>query len=124
MKKGILFVSGIIMACMLTGCGSSNDKLVCTLSQEQNGVKMDTTATTYFNSKDVATKVTVDMVVDAGSETMAKTLVETMKDSYDDVKQDGNKVTLKKSVEPDKDDEDLTRKEAKESFEEQGYTCK
>lgn len=124
MKKGILFVSGIIMACTLTGCGSSNDKLVCTLSQEQNGVKMDTTATTYFNSKDVATKVTVDMVVDAGSESMAKTLAETMKDSYDDVKQDGNKVTLKKSAEPDKDDEDLTRKEAKESFEEQGYTCK
>lgn len=124
MKKGILFVSGIIMACTLTGCGSSNDKLVCTLSQEQNGVKMDTTATTYFNSKDVATKVTVDMVIDAGSESMAKTLVETMKDSYDDVKQDGNKVTLKKSAEPDKNDEDLTRKEAKKSFEEQGYTCK
>lgn len=124
MKKGILLISGIIVACTLTGCGSSNNKLVCTLSQTQSGVTMDATATTYFNSKDAATKATVDMVVDAGSESMAKTLAETMKDSYDEVKQEGNKVTLKKSVEPDEDDENLTREEAKESFEEQGYTCK
>lgn len=124
MKKGLLIAAVLCTTLLLTGCGSKETKLVCTMKQTQMGMKMETTATTYFNSKGKATKVDMDMVVDAKDESTAKSLVKTMKSSYDDVTQKGSKVIVKETIKNDGSDKDVTIKDAKKQFKEQGFTCK
>lgn len=125
MKKFGLFAGILVTTLCLTGCGNKTDKLVCTLEQEQSGVgNMEATATTYFGKDGNATKVDLNMVFTAESETVAETLYSTMKSSYDDIEVKGKKVTIKETVESSSDDEKVDKKTAKETYEEQGYTCK
>ena len=124
MKKGLLISAVLSVTLLLTGCGSKASKLVCTMKQEQMGMQMETTATTYFDSKGKATKVEMDMVVDAKTETAAKAALSAMKSSYDNVKQDGSKVIIKETIKPEGSDKDVTLKEAKKQFNAQGFTCK
>ncbi len=124
MKKLGFLLSVFVLSLVLTGCGKSN-KLVCTMKNEQSGIgEMKTTATTYFNNKGNANKVDISIDYTATSESTAKTVYNTMKSTYKDIKLDGKKVIIKQSVEPEENDEDITRKEAKKQFEQQGYTCK
>ncbi len=122
MKKSLLVVLLIMSFCVLTGCNKES-KLVCTNSQTQMGIKMDIKVTTYFDSKDIATKADMNMTVDAKTDEMAKTLAKQMKSSYDNVKQNGSKVVLNKTAKPGKNDKDK-KKDVKKSFEKQGYKCK
>ena len=124
MKKGLLISAILGVTLLLTGCGSKASKLVCTMKQTQMGMEMKSTATTYFNSKGKATKVDMDMVVDAKTETAAKAAASAMKSSYDNVKQDGSKVIIKETIKPEGSDKDVTLKEAKKQFTDQGFTCK
>ena len=124
MKKGLLMSALLGVTLLLTGCGSKNSKLVCTMKQTQMGMKMETTATTYFDSKGKATKVDMDMVVDAKTETAAKTAMSAMKSTYDNIKQDGSKVIIKETIKPEGSDKDVTLKEVKKQFKSQGFTCK
>ena len=94
------------------------------MKQTQMGMEMESTATTYFDSKGKATKVDMDMVVDAKSETAAKAALSAMKSSYDNVKQDGSKLIIKETIKPEGDDKDVTIKEAKKQFTSQGFKCK
>ena len=73
MKKGLLMVAVLGVTLLLTGCGSKASKLVCTMKQSLMGMEMNSTATTYFDSKGKATKVDMEMVVDAKTESAAKT---------------------------------------------------
>ncbi len=124
MKKGLLMSALLGVTLLLTGCGSKASKLVCTMEQTQMGMKMETTATTYFDSKGKATKVDMNMVVDAKTETAAKAALSAMKSTYDNVKQDGSKVIIKETIKPEGSDKDVTLKEAKKQFTDQGFTCK
>ena len=124
MKKGLLIAAVLCTTLLLTGCGGKESKLVCTMQQTQMGMKMDTTATTYFNSKGKATKVDMDMVVNAKDESTAKTLAKTMKSSYDNVTQKGSKVIIKETIKNDGSDKDVTIKDARKQFKDQGFTCK
>ena len=124
MKKGLLISAILGVTLLLTGCGSKQSKLVCTMKQTQMGMEMESTATTYFDSKGKATKVDMDMVVDAKSETAAKAALSAMKSSYDNVKQDGSKLIIKETIKPEGDDKDVTIKEAKKQFTSQGFKCK
>ena len=124
MKKGLLISAILGVTLLLTGCGSKASKLVCTMKQTQMGMEMESTATTYFDSKGKATKVDMDMVVDAKSETAAKAALSAMKASYDNVKQDGSKFIIKETIKPEGDDNDVTIKEAKKQFTSQGFKCK
>lgn len=125
MKKIGLLLGTCAFVFALTGCGSKSSKLVCTMTQEQSGVgEMTATTTTHFGSDGNATKVDMEMVFKTDSKEKASTIYESMKSSYDNVKKDGKSIIIKESVEPTEDDEKVTRKEAKETFEEEGYTCK
>lgn len=124
MKKGLLIGAVFSVALLLTGCGSKSTKLVCTMKQSQMGMKMETTATTYFDSKGKATKVDMNMVVDAKNEKTAEATAKAMKSSYDNVSQKGSKVIIKESIKNDGSDKNVTIKDAKKQFKEQGFTCK
>ena len=122
MKKGLL-VGALVGVLLLTGCGSKRSKLVCTTKQTESGMEMVSTATTYFDSKGYATKVDIKMVIDAGSESLAKTALNALKSNYDDIKQNGSKLTVKQTIKPGKDEKN-TIKDAEKEFKSQGYTCK
>ena len=124
MKRGLLLSAVLGVTLLLTGCGNKSAKLVCTMKQTQMGLEMETTATTHFDSKGKATKIDMDMVVDAKSETAAKAALSAMKSSYDDVKQDGTKVLIKETIKPEASDKDATIKEVKKQFTSQGFKCK
>ena len=124
MKRGLLLSAVLGVTLLLTGCGNKSAKLVCTMKQTQMGLEMETTATTHFDSKGKATKIDMDMVVDAKSETAAKAALSAMKSSYDNVKQDGSKLIIKETIKPEGDDKDVTLKEAKKQFTSQGFKCK
>ena len=125
MKKFGLFAGILVTSLCLTGCGNKTDKLVCTLEKDQSGVgNMEATATTYFGKDGNATKAELNMVFTAESETVAKTLYNTMKSSYDDIEVKGTKVTIKEKFETTSDEEKIDKKEARKTYEEQGYTCK
>ena len=124
MKKGLLISAIIGSTLLLTGCGSKQSKLVCTMNQTQMGMEMKSTATTYFDSKGKATKVDMDMIVDAKSETAAKAALSAMKSSYDNVKQDGSKIIIKETIKPEGSDKDKKKKKAKKQFTSQGFKCK
>ena len=124
MKKGLLISAIIGSTLLLTGCGSKQSKLVCTMNQTQMGMEMKSTATTYFDSKGKATKVDMDMIVDAKSETAAKAALSAMKSSYDNVKQDGSKIIIKETIKPEGSDKDITIKKEKKQFTSQGFKCK
>ena len=124
MKKSLLIGAVLSITLLLTGCGNKSSKLVCTMKQTQMGMKIETTATTYFDSKGKATKVDMDMVVDAKDEATAKSTAKAMKSSYDNVTQKGSKVIIKESIKNDGSDKDVTIKDAKKQFKDQGFTCK
>ena len=111
MKKGML-VGALVGVLLLTGCGSKSSKLVCTIKQTQSGMEMVSTATTYFDSKGYTTKVDMEMVIDAGSNSAAKAALTALKSTYDDIKQDGSKLTVKETIKPE-DSEKTTIKDAK-----------
>ena len=125
MKKLGLLLGACAFSLVLTGCGSRNSKLVCTMTEEQSGVgEMTATTTTHFGSDGNANKVDMEMVFKTDSEDAASALYESTKEAYDNVKLDGKSIIITESIEPTEDDEKVTKKEAKETFEEQGYTCK
>ena len=124
MKKGLLMSALLGVTLLLTGCGGKSSKLVCTMKQTQMGMEMNSTATTYFDSKGKATKVDMEMVVDAKTETAAKAAMSAMKSSYDNIKQDGSKLIINETIKPTGSDKDVTLKEAKKQFNAQGFTCK
>lgn len=121
MKKGFLFIA-ILCTLLLTGCG--NKKLVCTMKQENLGMEMETTSTVYFNPKGKASKIEMNMVVDAKTEEKAKQAFTSLKSLYSDIQQDGNKIIIKETITPNKDDKEMNRKEAKKELTSQGFTCK
>ena len=124
MKKGLLMVAVLGVTLLLTGCGSKASKLVCTMKQSLMGMEMNSTATTYFDSKGKATKVDMEMVVDAKTESAAKTAMSAMKSSYKNIKQDGSKLIINETIKPTGSDKDVTLKKAKKQFNAQGFTCK
>lgn len=124
MKKGLLISAVVCAMVLLTGCGSKSAKLVCTMKQTQMGMEMKSTATTYFDAKGKATKVDMKMVVDAKTESAAKAALQAMKSSYDNIKQDGAKIIIKETLKPEGSDKNVSLKEAKKQFKDQGFTCK
>ena len=124
MKRYLSLSVIICTILLLTGCGSKQSKLVCTMTQNQMGMEMETTATTYFNSKGKATKVDMNMVIDAKSESTAKSVFSSMKSSYPDIKQDGSKIIINETIKPEGDDKDATLKDTKKQFVSQGFKCK
>ena len=125
MKKLGLLLGSCAFLLVLTGCGSKSSKLVCTMTEKQSGVgEMTATTTTHFGSDGNATKVDMKMVFETDSKDMASTLYDSMKGTYENIKLDGKSIIINESVEPTEDDEKVNRKEAKETFEEEGYTCK
>ena len=124
MKKGLLISAILGVTLLLTGCGSKQSKLVCTMKQTQMGMAMETTATTYFNAKGNATKVDMSMVVDAKSDSNAKATAKALKSSYDSVTQKGSKVVVKETIKNTGSDKNVTIKDARKQFKDQGFTCK
>lgn len=125
-KLGMLFTM-FVAVLFISGCGDK--KLVCTQSQSDDGYDVKVTMTTSFNSKNIATKVDMDTVATFDEETAATqyyTLMESVANEQEGakIKQDGKKVTLTMTSEPDEDDADINYTDARKKFEDEGYTCK
>ncbi|MBR3523644.1 MAG: hypothetical protein IKN87_03060 [Bacilli bacterium] len=118
MKKylSVLFIA--VFALVLTGCGANT--LTCTHTDDN--IKEEVKV---FFKGDKATKVEITSTYDAGSNEKAKEIAKYYENDKDSsVKVSGSKVIIKSTEKPEKDDEKLTKKEAKESLEESGYKCK
>jgi len=126
MKKfgmlAVLFVSVLF----ISGCGGK--KLVCTMSEEEEGFKADITATVEFDKNDIATKVTIDTKAkfddDASAELyygIVKAAAESQKGAK--AKKSGKTVSLVITQKASEDEKE-SREEILKGLEEEGYTCK
>ena len=144
MKKIMMCSFLTVLLCVLTvGCGGSKKTVVCTNEDKQTGMTAKETITGKFEGNKVTE---VDMAIDFELEDdyveYIDTFYETVEKQFKEIEGDGIKINVSKgeksisakaTVNPDKvsDDNALgitgntsTPEEMKESFEEQGYTCK
>lgn len=148
MKKNILTIAVLLVAVVsLTGCGSKDKKLTCTVTSDKaEGALLlgDSQKVEVTFKDDKASKISMEMTLKAESKEEA----EEYKTQYDQLldmsssseyvktttKVDGTSLVViseiedisKLSEEDQKDavGEDITYDGLKKSFEEQGYTCK
>ncbi len=135
MKKYLKLFSILLVLLVLAGCGKQN-KLVCSATMDEEGVKMTGEITALFDSSNKFTDAEVTYILD--NETTAQTYCSLFKLAEDEekgikVECSGKKITIKgfgNMIADDEDDEELknmTKEDFKkymESSEEAKYTCK
>ena len=131
MKKGKLIVPALVTLVTLTGCGGK--KLTCTIAEDTLGMKTNMSVEiTFKDDKIDKMNTTVDMALPDEYKDQKQTLIDTLKDSNENMKvtetKDGIRATMSGSIsmagELDLDDEIVTYDDVKKELEDQGYTCK
>jgi hypothetical protein len=147
MKKYLLIVLCALVLVTVTGCGSSKkeengnggtskNQVVCTASQEENGIKMTAEIVAEFDSADKLTDAVVSY--DLNDEDTAKqycTLFKLMEDTEKGVTVEcsGSKITVKgyANIETSEEDDKAMKGASKEEFikyvqssEDGNFTCK
>ena len=117
MKKLIFGLAVCSFALVLSGCGKA-DKLTCTINEA--GTNQEEVFT-FEDGK--VTEVKSSLILDSKEEAEEK--YEIFKDSFDDVKIDGNRLVATLDASYVKEELGTIEKaEIKELLEEMGYTCK
>lgn len=125
----------VFSALVLTGCGGSGDKLVCTISED--GAKGEITAT-FKNDKVNGLSAVMEFATEEEATQYMQIVQLAEAFMGEDVKigakQSGKKITIDDMLpmlEGSTDDDgnevkitDMTKEEFKANYEEQGYTCK
>ncbi len=150
MKKLGMFLVGLFAVTLVTGCGSAEKTLVCSMKQNESGLAMEQKIEAVFNGKKVTS---LKMSVDSKAEDEAikenwSTFSSILKQQFEGLdadgivvstKEDAKKYTYTVSVDVDvtkAKDEDLKNfsldgisaskdsiEDVKKTFEDQKYTC-
>ena len=143
MKKTIVILSLILL---LTGCG--NNKLECTIEQEEGGVKtFGTTTLTFENNKIKSTQIKMDVIIPDEYKSMLELMISSLNSTYERYKEYGAVVSVEQKSDTNIqanisfETSNLTienleklekesmyfkgnKNEVKKSLEEEGFICK
>lgn len=139
MKK--LVLAGMLSLLVLTGCGKK-ETIVCTQSQEQSGITLDSTVNVYLeNSRFKGLDMVIDIAVPESMLSRKDVLVTALENQYQSFEtkygvtpkttetDNGAKVTMEMTAEQAKEfsgsnNDKATRKDVIETFGKQGFECK
>lgn len=129
MKSGKLVLLSLVTILVLTGCGKK--ELTCTMSQTQNGVKMDSEVVIEFDGKTVED---MNMTMDVEIPESLQEQKELLKSSFEaqtfkvEESEKGFKLTADAESKFFKDlklgESKASYDDTKEALEAQGFTCK